>query len=451
MTKDAMYSNSERNFRDVSIEQVKDIVAMLDPSAANSIIIDEAVGVRRANYCYVDVASKRVRYDVERRHFHPREELVGMMEEVLSDTGDSPYIRLKDREIMELIGGSPKVSLSRSIKNAFSNMTMRNDVDATQIVLDAEGSLLSDKQPLYLVKSLCSMEPCARCHGTKVVERVDKKTGVVETEACSECQGTGRIASVGVVNIEVKSHSDKYVLTNEDPIENLKDSMIVDHVLDHSKIRYRSLTRFNELDEKNYDPTLGQYIEEIHELMGGEPATEDIYYQIIPCVEFTYRDVMSGNICKGAVIDAIDNPELVMNLTSDLSKVGSAMKNASKSVGGFLNKIGRTEKGKAKEDLKRMTRLLIAVTISDGKVDTKEKEQLLNQLRDMEDFTTGEKDDFAELLGSEDVSFLKDGDFKFHSPEKAQETLNRMRIIAEADGEMSDAERDLIERLEQSL
>lgn len=445
MTQEAMFSNSERNLQNVEMQQVKEIITQLDPSASNSIIIDEAVGLKRVNYCYVDVVSKHVAYQVERRQFHPREELAGKLSQIFADQGESPYVALPDRSMLALIGQSPKVSISNAIRNVFSSISQRHEVDASYIRLNADGIHLSAEQPLYLVKELSSMEFCPKCGGAKVVHRTNK-SGELEEATCTECQGTGRIASVGIVNIDVKEHSDKYVLTNDDPIDHLKDSAIVAHVLQHSMVRYRTLTKFNQQETQSYDETLQAYVDQMHRLMGGEPATEDVYYQIIPCVEFTYRDVLSSQLCKGCILDVIDNPELILNLTSGVTKMTSAVKDVQKSMGGFFGKLGRTDKSKAKSDLKRATRLLIAITIADGKVETLEKSILLNQLRDMNEFTTSEMEDFSALLGKEDVSFLTDDDFRFNNPDKARETLVRMRQIAEADGDISAQEQDLIDR-----
>ena len=51
------------------------------------------------------------------------------------------------------------------------------------------------------------------------------------------------------------------------------------------------------------------------------------------------------------------------------------------------------------------------------------------------------------LLGSADSSFLTDDDFKFHSRENAEMTINRMQEIASSDGLVDVRERDIIERL----
>lgn len=446
-----MLANSERNMIEVGIEQVKEIVVQLAPNVANSIIIDEAAGVKRTNYCYIDVVSKRVKYDIDKKAFHPREELAALMSTILQDNSESPYVKMPNRDIMTQIAQSPNVSMTNSFKNAIANIKMKNDVEERYLELNADGPDLQDEQPLYLVKDLCSLEDCPKCHGTKLVQKVDKKTQETVEESCTECQATGKIATVGVVNIEVKERRDKLVLTNDDPIANLKDSALISHVLEHSMTRHRTLTRFNDLNEQDYDPTMLPFVDELHQVMDGEPATEDVYYQVIPCVEFTYRDVLSGKLCKGAILDVIDDPELALSLTSGMSKMSTAMKDASKSLAGFFGKIGKTEKSKSKADLKRMTRLLIAITIADGNVEESEKHLLVNQLRDMDDFTSSEKESFSELLGQTDTSFLTDDDFQFHSPDKARETLIRMKQIAEADGTATNEELDLIARLESTL
>ena len=97
--------------------------------------------------------------------------------------------------------------------------------------------------------------------------------------------------------------------------------------------------------------------------------------------------------------------------------------------------------------MRRTIRLLIAIAVADGDVSEEEKQTLTLSIRDIHQLTTAEQEQLLSLLGSADSSFLTEDDFKFHSRENAEMTINRMQEIASSDGLVDVRERDIIERL----
>ena len=208
----------------------------------------------------------------------------------------------------------------------------------------------------------------------------------------------------------------------------------------------RMKAHYNGHDFEQYPDALRPFLDMMHDKTGEPNAIEDIYFKIITCYSFTFRNVLTGKLDTGIIVEPSADPELII----PMGKTGgiiSGMKDRIKKINNFFGNIGKTDNFKDNEDLRRTIRLLIAIAVADGNVSDDEKQSLTLSIRNIDQLTNSDCDELLKLLSMNDSSFLTDDDFKFHSHENAEVTLNRMQEIATADGNVDDTERDIIERL----
>ncbi len=454
-TIETLTAAAEKNNRELTLGALSEMIKSLSPEAYNSIIIDNAVAIKRYNYCYINAFTQSVSHKSDKR----TAAIDGTLKETLQDlataaeTQSQPYIPLQDRTLILLMEQAPKVSeggfFSAARKKMSELVNGGRTVEHRHITLaESDGHIAKEQSP-YAVAAECSVSVCPECKSQGTIEQKDKD-GVVSVVECPTCKGRGHIGTLSYFTPVVNEKRVTIVRCLEGSIENLKTSTLEAHKGDDTT-PVRMLTHYNGTDKETFDPYITPYLDTLRDKTGALNALEEIYYRIIPCFTFNYRNVLTGEIRMGVLVDPFVNPELVLSLDSTSRKIFSGMKNSLKNVNNFLGSIGKSTAYKDKEDLKRTIRLLIAIAVADGDVSDEEKKALTLTIRNMDNLTTSEQEQMLQLLGQKDSSFLTDSDFVFHFKPNAEETLTRMQDIAAASDGITDEERTLIERLRLSI
>lgn len=433
----------------LSLEKLNEMLKDLMPDESNSIIVDSASSIRRHEYCYINAYAQRTEYHSEVIAVALTKELEEQMSEALqAQNNKEPYIRM-DNEFLEKLKAAPSIST----KGLFSRIGLKmnefinggRDVDHHHILLIEEDDRLAKNQPIYAVKAESKMCNCLVCNGTGKVGNEDK-SGYLMHENCPECKGSGRVGLLTCFKTTVTEKQATITRCLDNEVNNLDIKTVMSHKTD-DETRKRMLTRYNGIEEIKYDKDIEPYLDIIHDKIGENNAIEEIHYQIIPCYSFEYHKVLSGKTYTGVVIDPMERPEIILNLDGIGSKLFGGMRDSIKGINRFLGNIAKSNTFKDSEDLRRTTRLLIAVAVADGKVTEDEKLTMTQTIRGIDTFTTGEKETLVKLLNKESGDFLTDDDYKFHSSDNAKETLKKMQDLAVADGNFDNKEREIIEKL----
>ena len=443
----------------MTTEALIEKIRQLAPAEYNSIIIDNAVSIKKHIYCYVNASVQRVEYRTQQISAAIDGELKNAIEQIVGNASER-YITIPPR-IIELMKEAPEYSSEGFFSNAKKKISeMINggrDVDHHHISLVMENGSIAKQQPIYAIREECSVYKCPNCDGTAYVERANSK-GVTEKVVCPECEGRGLVGILTYFTPTVVAREASIIRCLTGNIEGLKFNLEADGAtIDgtsykiHVGERRRMLVHFGGLDNEDFDSDLLPYLDFIRDKVGEDNAIEDYFYHLIPCYTFTYRNVLTSELHSGLLIDPNGQPALILNLDGSGKKLVASVKDSFKSIGNFFGSISRSNAFKDKEDLRRTLRLLIAVAVADGIVDEEEKKTLTLAIRGMDQFTDSEQEALVQCLGNNDASFLTKDDFTFNRPENAQEAITRMQEMAEADSHVHEAEREIIEKLKLSI
>ena len=448
-TLDDLKQAAERNNRELTIGALNELIKSLSPESYNSIIIDNAAAIKRYNYCYINAFTQSVTHKSSKRSAAVDGTVMETLQAIAAASKENPYLPLKDRTIIDIMEQAPKYSEGGFFSNARQKMSELvnggRKVEHQHITLAEEGGHIAKNQTPYAIVAECCVSDCPECKTLGTVEEQNKE-GVVSQVECPTCKGRGHIGTLAYFIPTISEKRISIIRCLEGNIDNLKTSTLEAHKGDDTT-PVRMLTHYNGVDSEQFDPFITPYLDLLRDKTGSMNAIEEIYYRLIPCFTFSYRNVLTGEVRLGVVVDPFVNPELVLSLDSTGRKIFSGVKDSMKSINNFIGSIGKSTGFKDKEDLKRSIRLLIAIAVSDGDVSEEEKKALTLTIRKMDDLTSSEQEQMLQLLGQKDCSFLTDDDFIFHNKANAEETLGRMQDVASASDGVSDEERDIIERL----
>jgi len=428
----------------LTIGALCEIIKRNAPKVYNSITIDTAVQPKKYNYCYIEAHTQRVEFKTERRSAAIDENLAGDLRAIIDNS--NTYVRI-DKDLVDDFNAAPKFStegfFASTKKKMDELMNGGRSVDHHIITLDTEGDKLAKRQPPYAIKTECTIANCPNCKGSGLTESTDAQGNTV-SQLCPECKGYKQIGTFAYFVPKIIEKNISLTLCLEGEIDGFPISAIKAHI-DEKPVAKRMLTHINGIDNETFDSTLLPYLDIVRDKTGEGNAIEDYYFRIIPCYTFVYRNIMTGELKKGVVVNPNELPEIVL-IGNDSTKIINRMKDSAKLVSRFFGSITGSAK-RDKEDLKRTIRLLIATVVADGIVSEEEKQSLTLSIRNIDILTSKEREELAELLSAGDTSFLDDDDFKFHDADNRDETLARMQEIANCDGLVHETERDLIEKL----
>jgi uncharacterized tellurite resistance protein B-like protein len=281
---------------------------------------------------------------------------------------------------------------------------------------------------------------CSVCYGDK------ERYGKVD---CPECATIGTVAQIVYVASFVSQNENEKVILKGDKL-NISDTNIMQHVKTNQSGQV-VFKKVNEKVEENYDEFSKEYADLFENDLGLSKKNfplvtkEDLYYQVIPCVELSYKHMLTNTVHEFTILNIWDNPEIIFH--SEPEQLKQDLGNATKAVGGFFGKLFKTKGFKTKEDKKNEITLLIHLAKIDGKIEDEEKISLSEAIGHLEEFTNSEKQQLFDLMNSANLPPLSKNDTVFSSKERGNEVLEKLTKLAMADGELEGVEKEFIDKV----
>lgn len=285
---------------------------------------------------------------------------------------------------------------------------------------------------------------CSKCYGDR------EKYGKID---CPQCKTIGTMAQVVFIESYVSENENEKIILQGDKL-NINDSNIQKHVKPNPKTEL-VYKKVNDDLKENYDEYSKIYAEIFEKDLGlnkdGFPllTKEEIYYQVVPCVELSYKHMLTNTSHEFTIIDFFNNPEVIFH--SEPEQLKQDLGNATKAVGGFFGKLFKTKGFKTKEDKRNEIVLLIHLAKVDGKIEDQEKVYLSEMIGSLDDFTNSEKQKLFDIMNSATLPELTKADVTFSSKERGQEVVSKLTELANADGEMEAAEKALIDKIKSMM
>ncbi|TDD99756.1 TerB family tellurite resistance protein [Flavobacterium cellulosilyticum] len=285
---------------------------------------------------------------------------------------------------------------------------------------------------------------CKTCYGDK------ERYGTVD---CPTCNTMGLIAQLVYVDTTVSNDSiDK--LTFEGETITVLESDIKKHIITDAPY-LEIYKRLNAVKTENYDEYSLKFATnfesdlKLNKAIFPVVVKEQMSYQIIPCVEITYKHIITNEEHNLTIIDIWSNPEVVFQ--SDAEELKQNIGNATKAVGGFFGKLFKTNNFKTKEDKRNEIILLIYLAKVDGKIDEAEKLFLSDMIGNLNEFTNTEKHLLFDLMNASVLPELTVKETAFSSKERANEVMDNLNQLAASDGEIEATEKILIDKITQLI
>lgn len=284
---------------------------------------------------------------------------------------------------------------------------------------------------------------CAKCYGDKA------RYGMID---CPECKAMGEMAKISFVETKVNQKSVSRIFNDDGKLKNVTGETIMKFA-ETSKAQINILKNFNDVFEQNYDDLVKDLIGKLHveldfHLNGFENRVtrEELYYQVIPCVQIEYRHMISNTVHVATILNYIENPELIID--NEVENEKSNSKDKMKMVGNFFGKLFRTKAFKTKEDKKKEIKLMIMIAKIDGKIEDEEKIFLASQVSSLNDFSVAEKQEFFNLMDAVNLPEISYVDVAFSNPERFHTVIDLLESLAGKDGSIEESEKRFIENLQ---
>jgi hypothetical protein len=287
---------------------------------------------------------------------------------------------------------------------------------------------------------------CENCYGDK------NRFGMID---CNNCMSQGIIAQMVFVETSINKNVIERIFHSEEQINDIDHNEIMIKHTNKSAKPIPTLINTNKGIKKNYDEHSEKYSSIILAELGCQLSdfpritNEEIYYQIIPCVQFEYMHMITNKTHKVSILNFFNSPEIIFH--SNAEEVKKDFKNATKAIGGIASKILKTKSYKTKEDKKNEIILMIYLARADGKFEDEEKEYISNLIGSIDDFTVSEKQKIFNVLNMKILPDLKTEQTTFSSKEKGMEVISNLKNLSISDGESTLQEKNFIEKVKSML
>jgi uncharacterized tellurite resistance protein B-like protein len=285
---------------------------------------------------------------------------------------------------------------------------------------------------------------CNTCHGDKA------RYGMID---CPQCNTIGTMAHIVYVESIVENKTDEQYILKGNQLKivetDLKEHSTINPIFE---IVYQKV---NDFEKINYDEFSNDFTEKFRDKLNLHQnhfpliTEEEIYYEVIPCVELTYKHILTNTEHDFTIINFYNNPKIIFH--SEPEQVKQSVNNVSKSVGGFFGKLFKTKSHLTKEDRRIEITLLIYLAKADGKIEEQEKIQLSEFIGHLDDFTNTEKQKLYDLMNVLQLPTLTAKEVKFSNVDRAKEVITKLENLAKADGEFEETEKTFIDSIKQLI
>lgn len=281
---------------------------------------------------------------------------------------------------------------------------------------------------------------CSTCYGDK------ERYGKVD---CPECDTIGTVAKIVYVNSFVSQNKTEKVIVKGEKLK-ISDNDILKHV-DSNQSGQVVFKKVNDKIVENYDEFSKEYALIFESDLGLSKKSfplitvEELYYQIIPCVELSFKHMLTNTIHDLTIINVWDNPEIIFQ--SEPEQLKQDLGNVTKVVGGFFGKLFKTKAFNSKGDKRNEIVLLIHLAKIDGIIEEHEKIFLSEKIGNLDEFTNSDKQKLFDLMNTATLPELVKADVTFSSKERGQEVIDKLIELASADGQMDVLENTLINKI----
>jgi len=280
---------------------------------------------------------------------------------------------------------------------------------------------------------------CEYCYSDK------QRRGLID---CPTCLANAQVGKLTYVKTQINDHEKEVLINIGAEIPELDLEKVQLHINKQGKME-RILTNINDdIMQSNHELVDTETLK-IRQEFGldlkdfDRVLTEDIYYEVMPCVQVSYKHMLTNTVHKISIINIFNNPEVVFH--SNAEEVKKGVKNSGKVVSGFFGKLFKTKSYKSKEDKKNEIKLMIYLSKADGVIEDSEKVFLSEKISSLDEFNAKEKEMLFDLMNSSNLPELTEKDVFFYDQVKKDEVLNNMTNLASSDGSIEAREQKLID------
>lgn len=282
---------------------------------------------------------------------------------------------------------------------------------------------------------------CSNCYGDK------ERYGMID---CPTCKAQGEMGQIAYVKTTIHKHQVEKLFDLGNGLAEISESEVLNFA-NSGGSKERMVTNINDNVSMNRDELVEQYATKIQNELGlsmddfNKLLEEDLYYQVIPCVQIKYTHMLTNTTHEVSILNFFESPTLKFH--QEVEEVKSDIKDKGKKVGRFFGKLLKTKSFKSKDDKKKEIKLLIYLAKVDGVIEDEEKTFLAGNINSITEFTSNEKKEFFDLMNMSSLPQLSAEDVKFSSEERFNEVLTKLESLAASDGTMEQAEADLISKI----
>jgi len=285
---------------------------------------------------------------------------------------------------------------------------------------------------------------CSTCYGDK------ERYGMID---CSTCRTMGIMAQMLFTETEIRNLEKDKIISNNKSVS-IDESKLLTHVITDgtTKLAYN---KANEHLQEAYDEFNKAYTSDLRQELNlnkkGFPllTRENMYYQMIPCISFTYKHMLTNTTHEIIIVNFWEAPEI--SFSDEPEQLKQDLGSVAKSTSRLFGKLFKTKTFKTKQDRRNEIVLLIHLAKADGKIDDQEKIFLSDLIGGLKDFTNSEKQNLFDLIDAASLPQLILSDVTFSRTERSQEVLKNLKKLAAADGETSIKEEELINEIKDMM
>ena len=282
---------------------------------------------------------------------------------------------------------------------------------------------------------------CAHCYGDK------ERYGKID---CPKCEATGKLGYAHLVTSRVINHDTKSIaVSGNSGIEGISESQVWRCVENEGSCE---LVYLNLSDQSSSDEPIVNWLTSSNRSSLGtsqddfaiKTFKEELFHTKVLCGEGTYTHILTGKSYRYAILGYGQQDIVHFWEQPDKLEKQSGWVNFKYNLGNFFGKLLKTKTWKANNDDFLENKLLVRLIRADGVIDVEEKKLFTQKMVETKSLTNAQKLVLFELLNASTILPVTQEEVKFSSAERFEECIGKLNMYAEADGDASQSELDLI-------